>query len=125
MASFVPMPRVSTEGGCSCDWVPGGWNTDWIASLKIPSLWMSEGAQARPESLGSLGQFSTHVGPHGFERPMIDEALNWLDGLHPFENKRAIPLKLPHTPSTSLASRTTGTASIESLLQDLSAPKGE
>jgi hypothetical protein len=123
MASFVPMPRVKKEGGCPCDWVPGGWSQDWIASLKIPSLWMSEGAESRPESLGSLGQFSTHAGPHGFERPMIEESIRWLDELHRFENKRALPLQLPHTPSTSLASQTIGTAGIKSLLQDLSPSK--
>jgi dienelactone hydrolase len=116
MASFVPMPRENKSGGCACDWVPGGWNDDLVSKLDIPNLWMSEGAEAKPDGLGPKGLFVTHPGPHGFERPMIDEALRWMDGLHSLEIDRRLPDQLPHAPASALASETVGNASISNLL---------
>ena len=72
LASFVPMPRLSREGGCPCDWIPGGWPRDLIAQHTIPSLWMSEGAEARPVGLLPLGllAIARSVGL----RPTVDAA---------------------------------------------------
>lgn len=116
MASFVPMPREEKSGGCACDWVPGGWKEDLVSKLDIPSLWMSEGAEPKPDGLGPKGSFVTHSGPHGFERPMIDEAVTWMDSLHSLEIDRLLPDQLPHAPASALASETIGNASISILL---------
>jgi hypothetical protein len=125
MASFVPLPRQEKMGGCACDWVPGGWTQDWIAGLKIPSLWMSEGAQARPATLGPSHRFVTHAGPHGFERPMIDEAVAWLEGFHTLASGSGLPAQIPHTPASALASATVGTASIADLLAAPAPPRAQ
>ena len=116
MASFVPMPREEKSGGCACDWVPGGWKEDLVSKLDIPSLWMSEGAEPKPDGLGPKGSFVTHSGPHGFERPMIDEAVTWMDSLHSLEIDRLLPDQLPHAPASAWASETIGNASISILL---------
>ena len=118
MASFVPMPRLEKEGGCACDWVGGPWSTDLIAELRIPSLWMSEGAEARPPTLGENGHFVVLRGPHGFERPMIDTLSQWLVGVTPgFEALRELPKQLPHSPSSALASPSIGSAGLSDILQ--------
>lgn len=116
MASFVPMPRDNKKGGCPCDWVPGGWKENLVSKLDIPNLWMSEGAEPKPDGLGSKGVFVTHSGPHGFERPMIEEAVTWMDSLHSLEVDRPLPEQLPHAPATALASKSVGNASIPKLL---------
>lgn len=118
MASFVPMPRLQQADGCSCDWIGGPWPDDLIAALKIPSLWMSEGAETRPPTLGSNGHFVLHEGPHGFERPMIDSLADWLARTVPnFQPHRSLPDQLPHSPSTALASSSVGAAGIVDILQ--------
>lgn len=118
MASFVPMPRLEREGGCPCDWVGGPWTRDLIAELRIPSLWMSEGAESRPPTLGEKGRFVVHEGPHGFERPMIDSLADWLAETTPnFQPRRPVPDRLTHSPSTALASPAVGSAGIKDILQ--------
>ena len=118
MASFVPMPRLERTGGCACDWVGGPWPTDLIAALRIPSLWMSEGAESRPPTLGNNGHFVLHEGPHGFERPMIDSLSDWLARTVPdFRPLRSLPAQLPHSPSTALTSPSVGAAGIVDILQ--------
>ena len=118
MASFVPMPRLEREGGCACDWVGGPWTRDLIAELQIPSLWMSEGAEHRPPTLGEKGHFEVHEGPHGFERPMIDSLADWLQETNPdFQPRRPVPERIPHSPSTALTSPTIGSAGIKDILQ--------
>jgi len=123
MASFVPLPRERKEGGCPCDWFSSGWNSNSIAELHLPSLWMSEGAEGAPPDLPQSARFVTHSGPHGFERPMIDESVAWLDVQHELEVDRPLPVKIPHSPSTALASASVGSASIEGLIKPAS-PNG-
>lgn len=118
LASFVPMPRLEKDSGCACDWVGGAWSTDLIAALNIPSLWMSEGSEARPPTLGPKGRYLLHEGPHGFERPMIDSLSSWLSEIVPdFDPLRPLPERIPHSPSTALASASVGSAGIQDILQ--------
>jgi hypothetical protein len=116
LASFVPMPRVERTGGCGCDWLPLGWPSNLVTALEIPSLWMSEGAEKAPKGLGALGRFLTLAGPHGFERPMIEETVSWLGTLHRLATPRALPEHLPHAPATTLASQDIGGAGIQDVV---------
>jgi hypothetical protein len=127
MASFVSMPRQTGEGGCPCDRVPGGWpqGQDLIAELPIPSLWLSEGAQQKPPSLPKSAQFEMHPGPHGFERPMIESTVAWLEKQAGRSNPAPLLAQLPHSPSTALASSTIGANGIAEILQTPVEPKSD
>ena len=95
-----------------------GWPHDLIAQHTIPSLWMSEGAEARPVGLPENGHFVTHTGPHGFEQPMITEMTEWLQNIIPdFQATREALTRIPHSPSTALASSDVGNAGIGDILQ--------
>jgi len=116
LASFVPMPREARAAGCPCDVLPGwpGPDPTLLAAIDKPTLWLSELPQERPEGLPRSADFQVIEGPHGYERPMIDAAVAWVDDRIGGAGK--VPTQLPHTPSTALASADVGTATFADLL---------
>lgn len=117
LASFVPMPREARAGGCACDVLPGwpGPDPALYASIPKPTLWLGEleGAE-KPTGLGRSADLEVIPGPHGYERPMVDAAVAWVDDL--IGGAGEVPSSLPHTPATALASADVGSATFASLL---------
>ena len=117
MASFVPIPRLEKEGGCPCDWVGSQADKAIVTTLGIPSLWMSETHPSAPFPLPENSRFRHIPGPHGFEKPMITEAVLFLDEQSGHSSPKALLDPIPHTPATALVSSNIGQASISDLLQ--------
>lgn len=80
LASVPPIPREARPGGCPCDQLPGfpGPDPSVLALLDVPSLWLSELEQPRPEGLRSRARFEVLPGPHSYNPDMITRALAWM-----------------------------------------------
>jgi dienelactone hydrolase len=80
LASTPRIPREARAGGCPCDQIPGhpGPDPGTLAHLSVPSLWLSEVPQARPEGLPESASFEVVPGPHGFAPQMQTMALGFL-----------------------------------------------
>lgn len=117
LASFVPMPREARAGGCACDVLPGwpGPDAELYGSIPKPTLWLSElEGTVKPAGLGRSAELQVIPGPHGYERPMVDAAVAWVDDL--VGGAGVVPDVLPHSPATALASASVGEATFSSLL---------
>ncbi len=117
LASFVPMPREARAGGCACDVLPGwaGPDPGLYAEVPRPTLWLSElEGTKKPVRLGRSADLQVIPGPHGYERPMVDAALAWVDDL--IGGAGEVPEALPHSPATALVSASVGEASFADLL---------
>lgn len=115
LASFVPMPREARAGGCACDALPGwpGPDPALYAATPVPSLWMSEVPQGRPEGLPRSAEFVVLEGPHGYEAPMIEAMLEFFsDELGSGSKASAVT----HTPAERLASEGVGSAGLSDLV---------
>ena len=79
LASFPRMPREASASGCTCDQIPGhaGPDPDLLGQLRLPSLWMSDVEQKRPEGLSSNAKFKVVAGPHSYTVPMQRLAIDW------------------------------------------------
>lgn len=80
LASPPPIPREARPGGCPCDQLPGfpGPDPGVLGLLEVPSLWMSELDQPRPEGLRASARFEVLPGPHSYNPDMITRALAWM-----------------------------------------------
>lgn len=110
MASSPRIPREARASGCPCDQIPGrpGPEPGVLANLKVPSLWLSEVPQERPEGLPQHVHFEVIEGPHGYARDMQKRALaffsesldfrleDWKDG-----DLDLVDLRTPGTLGTS------------------------
>ncbi len=123
LASYVPMPREERAGGCPCDQLPGwpGPDPTLYAAIQVPTLWLTELAQPRPDGLPRSADFAVVEGPHSYTPEMIQRAADWLAKIlkHP---RGAIPSPLSHLPGEVLASKTVGTSRWADLVAPLEIP---
>ena len=78
LASTPPLPKEARAGGCACDQLPGwpGPRADVVASLRPPSIWLSDHPdQPAPAGLPPGARFVPTAGPHGYTPEMQDHAL--------------------------------------------------
>lgn len=116
LASMVPVPREARASGCACDVLPGWEGPDpaLLASIDRPVLWMSEvEGTPRPLGLPEESPYQVHPGPHGFEEPMQQASLNFLEK-HLGGGSTTYPPA--NTPESSLASKDVGPAGLAVLV---------
>jgi len=80
LASVPPTPRELRARGCACDQLPGwpGPDPRVLATLQVPTLWMSEVVAPRPDGLGSAVTYEVVEGEHGFTEAMQRRAVDFL-----------------------------------------------
>lgn len=118
LASPVPIPHPSSDGGCRCDLVdPGVPSAELLASLQDPSLWMVEDGRPPPPDLPGPATWTPIPGPHGYTEPMIQAALDFLQPI--LGGGKQLPSPLPHTPASVLQ----GAAPAGNLRQLVGPPK--
>ena len=124
LASFVPMPREARAGGCACDGVHGwpGPDAALLAATSIPTLWLSEVQQDRPQGLPRKAEFQVVEGPHGYEPPMIGQALDFFSD--ELGGGDELPAQIPHTPGEALRSVSVGKARFADLVGGLEVEAG-
>lgn len=81
LAAPPPIPREAAASGCPCDHIPGhpGPDSGVLSQLTIPSLWMADVQQPRPEGLRASADFRVFAGPHSYTEPMQRAALSFFE----------------------------------------------
>jgi len=92
LASTPPLPKEARAGGCACDQLPGwpGPRADVVASLRAPSLWLSDHPdQPPPAGLPPGARYVPTAGPHGYTPEMQGHALAF------FADRLGLPAEVP------------------------------
>jgi hypothetical protein len=79
-----------------------------LGALRQPALWLADTPQPRPE--GIRGEFRVVEGPHGYERPMLEAAMDFLGAGAP-------PETLPISRPEDLRSTDLGAAALADLVR--------